>query len=73
MKDPNAMTVEDTDDNIKWPCACVKRDGRGNLSHIKLHMESTKKCNECGAKRPTEWIKAQRRERLARQGEGGGQ
>lgn len=35
-----------------WVCACVMRDREHNLSHIKLHPPSTKKCSVCKAKRP---------------------
>ena len=34
-----------------WPCACVKRDRRGNMTAIKLHSPFVKKCRACGVLR----------------------
>jgi hypothetical protein len=38
-------------DRDYWPCACVKRDKAGNMSHIKLHHKSKSECRVCGATR----------------------
>lgn len=35
-----------------WPCACVKRDRKGNMTHIKMHPPTAKKCKTCDATRP---------------------
>lgn len=35
-----------------WPCACVRRDRKGNMKDIKLHHPDTTKCDVCKAKRP---------------------
>lgn len=35
-----------------WPCACVKRDKAQNMTHIKFHPPTTKKCKVCEATRP---------------------
>ena len=35
-----------------WPCGCAKRDKGGNLTHIKYHPPTVKKCRACGATRP---------------------
>jgi hypothetical protein len=34
-----------------WPCACVKRDRAGNMTHIKLNHNSVPKCRKCKATR----------------------
>lgn len=42
---------EPTPEEIKrdyWPCACVNRDRKGNLSGIKLHHKSVHHCRVCG-------------------------
>ena len=31
-----------------WPCACVKRDAEGRMSHIKGNHPSVNKCRRCG-------------------------
>lgn len=36
----------------RWPCACVKRDKAGNLTHIKTHVMTRKRCRVCKAERP---------------------
>lgn len=35
-----------------WPCACVKRDKKGNLSKIKFNPPSRKRCSVCKSTRP---------------------
>ena len=55
QKERKAMSTE-----VTWPCACVKRDRKGNMTHIKLHSEKSRSCKKCGAKRPDEWVKAQK-------------
>ena len=35
-----------------WPCACVKRNRAGNMTHIKLNHPLLKSCAKCKAKRP---------------------
>ena len=32
-----------------WPCACVKRNRQGFLSHIKINHVSVTRCRKCGA------------------------
>lgn len=44
------MDSKNKDDH--WPCACVKRDGKGNLTHIKMNDPSVKKCSVCKCKKP---------------------
>ena len=36
----------------RWPCVCVRRDAKGNLTHVRLHTVTVKSCRECGATRP---------------------
>lgn len=31
-----------------WPCACVKRERGGRMSHIKLHHPDIRECKKCG-------------------------
>lgn len=35
-----------------WPCACVKRNRDGLMTHIKLLPPTERKCRVCGAIRP---------------------
>lgn len=35
-----------------WPCACVKRDKAGNLTHFGMQPPTVKRCRRCGAKQP---------------------
>lgn len=37
---------------IDWPCACVRRDRSGNMTHIKINAARVKQCRKCGSKRP---------------------
>lgn len=30
-----------------WPCACVKRNRKGQMTHIKLNHPSLKRCSRC--------------------------
>ncbi len=39
-------------DESKWPCACVRRDAKGNLTHVKVHAVTVPSCRRCGATRP---------------------
>lgn len=32
-----------------WVCACVKRDRKGVMTHLKAHDRSVKKCRKCGS------------------------
>jgi hypothetical protein len=41
--------------NDYWPCACIKRNRKGELTHIKAHPPSRKKCRKCGATKPAVW------------------
>jgi hypothetical protein len=34
-----------------WPCACVKRDRAGRLTHIKQHHRTVERCQRCGSTR----------------------
>lgn len=40
-----------TDTSEYWPCACVKRDKDGHLTHIKGHARAVAKCRRCGCTR----------------------
>jgi hypothetical protein len=31
-----------------WPCACLKRNRKRQMTHIKLNHPSLKKCRQCG-------------------------
>ena len=42
----------DLDVSNWWPCACVKRDKSGRMTHIALHNPSEKSCKKCKCKRP---------------------
>ncbi len=46
----SGKTIEKPDTSKWWACACVKRDRKGKMSHIKLHPPTTRKCKTCGAK-----------------------
>lgn len=35
-----------------WPCACVKRDKAGTMSHIKLNPPRCRVCRTCKCKKP---------------------
>lgn len=43
---------ESTIKETGWPCACVKRDRKGNLTHIRVNDASVRKCRDCGSVRP---------------------
>ena len=32
-----------------WVCACVKRDRKGQMTHLKVHDRSVVKCRQCGS------------------------
>lgn len=34
-----------------WVCACVKRDRKGRMTHIKENHRSVAKCRRCGCTR----------------------
>ena len=48
-----------------WPCACVKRDRRGVMTHIKLLPPNIRKCNVCKCRRPEGWSQQRRAKREA--------
>lgn len=52
-----------------WPCACVKRDRRGNLIAIMGHHQSVKRCRKCKAQRPEGWLEEIDKQQLARDAE----
>ncbi len=33
-----------------WACSCVKRNRKGELTHIKLHPPDAPKCRRCGSR-----------------------
>lgn len=35
-----------------WPCACVKRDREGNMTHVRLNSPLIKRCRKCHATNP---------------------
>lgn len=35
-----------------WPCACVRRDENGNMTHIAMHPPTRRMCKVCGSTRP---------------------
>lgn len=50
------MSVKGSVDDIRnasdyWPCACVRRDRRGRLTHVKLQPDSVAECRSCHATR----------------------
>jgi len=45
MKEPNKSEGVPVD---YWPCACVKRDRKRHMTHIKAHHPSVQKCRVCG-------------------------
>lgn len=34
-----------------WPCACVRRNAQGVITHLKMHGPSQKRCRTCGLTR----------------------
>jgi hypothetical protein len=45
---------DDFQDRLKrkgWPCACVKRDRKGRMTHIRLNAPEVERCRRCGATR----------------------
>ena len=47
MKRPKLVEVVDLREK-GWPCACVKRNRKREMTHIKLNHPSLKKCGRCG-------------------------
>lgn len=35
-----------------WPCACVKRDKAKQLTAVKFHPPTAKRCRSCKCERP---------------------
>lgn len=35
-----------------WPCACVKRDGAGQMTAIRINAHALPFCTKCGVRRP---------------------
>ncbi len=44
-------TTEDVIHKDDWPCACVKRNRRGLMTHIKLNHPTLRRCRKCGCTR----------------------
>jgi hypothetical protein len=40
------------DASLHWPCACVKRNSKGKMTHIKLNPPAMRVCSACKCKRP---------------------
>lgn len=63
MKFERTEIVDVSDKKLRegyWPCACVKRDKDGRMTHIKLQSAKRKHCPKCKSVRPRpsmEWIK----------------
>ena len=54
---------EPTDHGDYWPCACTKRDKAGNLTHVKMHYKTVKRCRVCKCERPPKHVMDQLKSR----------